>query len=647
MKRAVDAILVVALTLVAAAMAPLSALIVDSGRDLAAGYAISQGFEFPAYGPSLFDVWRPGPVWFYLLAVPLKLFGSITAAAVFAGTLAAMKIPLAWSLGRRARDAALGLAFAAFVALPGWTTLGQLVVSHTMLVEAGVLATLWLSFMAGERGSARLAALAVAMQALAIHAHPTALVAAPAVAWAVWVTMLRPRAEKPAQLHGAPPATGSQEGSSDAGAMVLASADASALRSAKARVRWGWLLAAVASFLLPFLPALVAEARAGFPQFGGSATYFGAGDYLARADRVDEVLTGAVLGQAQFVRDFLLARWMPLAWLVFVGSLLATAVAAIGAVLGLTRDRLLPPALGLATFGWLFVLLLRDTTPAWMSYAPLALQAALLAAGWQWAWPARWRSAAARGLAVFALVAGGAVLADRFATVRAGTQYLPTTGVGNIGVPPRRDPPQRFWLPVYAHDALLRRLCATPGAVSLHGDLATALHFGQGVAAALHCTEASRVGFGGQAPRTLAGVPRELAQALGIAGEPTGWGYVLATPARVLHPAEPVPFATHTRYLVDDFRARAARDAPATVRVRAACGADELLVVTDRLPGLNAPFEVRGANEALPPLRAQTIASRYYACPPSGSLSLDVIALDADAVGIVLLRATARVGNGE
>lgn len=645
MKRALDAILVVGLTLVAAAMAPLAALIVDSGRDLAAGYAIAQGLELPAYGPSLFDVWRPGPVWFYLLAVPLKLFGSITAAAMLAGVLAAMKIPLAWSLGRRARDAALGLAFAAFVALPGWITLGQLVVSHTMLVEAGVLATLWLCFMAGERGSARLGALAVGMQALAIHAHPTALAAAPAVIWAAWVTMLRPRA---APLHDARSAVATHEASAGTGApRAETPAPGPAPHVARRRVRWSWLLAASAMFLLPFLPALVAEARAGFPQFGGSADYFGAGDYLARVDRVDEVLTGAVLGQAQFVRDFLLARWMPLAWLVFAGGLLATALAALGVVLGLTRDRLLPPALGLAVFGWLFVLLLRDTTPAWMSYAPLTLQAALLAVGWQWAWPARWRLPAARALAAFALLAGGAVLADRVATVRSGTQYLPTTGVGNIAIPPRRDPPQRFWLPVYAHDALLRRLCATPGAVSLHGDLATALHFGQGVAAALHCTDATRLGFGGQAPRTLAGVPRELARELGIAGEPTGWGYVLATPVRVVHPAEPVPFATHTRYLVDDFRARAARDAPATVRVRTACAHGELLVVTDRLPGLNAPFEVRGADESLPPLRAQTIASRYFACPASGSLSLDVVALDAEAVGVVLLRATAGSSGGE
>jgi hypothetical protein len=627
-RRALDAALVGALALLAAAMAPLAALIVDSGRDLAIAYATEQGFEFPLYGPSLFGLWRPGPVWFYLLAVPLKLFGSVGAAAAFAGVLAAMKVPLAWSFGRRARDAAFGLAFAAFVALPGWVTLAQLVVSHTVLVEAGVLATLWLCLASAQRGSARLAALAMVMQALAIHAHPTALVAAPAVAWVVWTTILRPRGAQPAGTGGF---------TTEAGELAPPTPTAG-IGARASQVRWGWLLASMVLFALPFVPALVAEARAGFPQFGGSAGYFAGGDYLARLDRIDDVLLGAVYGQAQLVRDFLLARWPPLAWLVFAGGLLATTIGALGAVLGLTRDRLLPPLLGLAIFGWLFVLLLRDATPAWMAYAPLVVQAGLLAAGWQWVWPARWRTHAARGLALFALLAGGALLAERIATVRAGTQYLPTASVADIAVPPQRDPPVRFWLPAYAHDALLRRLCAAPGAVSLHGDLATALHFGQGVAAALHCADAARIGFGGQAPRTLAGVPRGVAQELGIAGETTGWGYVLATPVRVLHPATALPLATHTRYLVDDYLARIGHDAPTVLPVRSACGPGELLVVTDLLPGLNLPFEIRAADEALPPLRAQTIASRYFGCPDSGSLSLEVVALDAQAVGIVLLR---------
>jgi hypothetical protein len=597
--RRIDALLVVALTLLAIAMSPLAALIVDSGRDLGAGLAIARGEQFPSYGPSLFGLWRPGPVWFYLLAVPLAVTKSVGATALFAGVLAAMKIPLAWSLGMRMRGAALGLAFAAFVALPGWATLGQLVVSHTMLVEAAVLATLWLCLVGLQRESAQLAALAAVLLALAVHAHPTALVAAPAVAWAIWNAIVRPR-------------------------------------------RWGWLALAAIGFALPFLPALVAEARSGWPQFARSAGYFGSGDYLARADRIDDVLVGAFRGQAVFVRDFLLARWPAIAWFVFLGSVASSIVAAIGLAIGLFRDRLVLVALVLTACGWLFVLLLRDATPGWMAYAVLALQAGLLALGWHCAWPTAWRDHAARGLAVFALLASGALLASRVASVQDGVQYLPTASIADIAVTPVRDPPVRFWLPAYAHDALFERVCGAPGGVSLHGDLATALHFGQGVAAALHCDDSNKVGFGGQAPRSLAGVPRAIAEELGIPGESVDWGYVLSTPVRVIHPERALPVATHSRYLVDDYLPRIGRDAPTVVRVRTSCGADDVLVVTDRLPALNEPFEVRGVDGDMPPLLTRTIASRYFACPESQQLSLDVVALDADAAGMFLLRRVRR-----
>jgi hypothetical protein len=592
--RRADIALVAALALVAVAMAPLAALIVDSGRDLATGLAIARGQQFPAYGPSLFGLWRPGPAWYYLLAVPLAVTKSVGATAVFVGVLAAMKIPLAWLLGARARGAALGLACAAWIALPGWGTLGQLVLSHTMLVEAGVLATLWLCLSSVQRDSALLAVLAAGMLALALHAHPTTLVAAPAVAFALWRGACRPGRRR-------------------------------------------WLALAALAFVLPFAPALVAEARAGFPQLGGSAGYFGAGDYLARADRLDDVLAGATWGQAVFVRDFLLARWPPLAAFVFAATLLALALSAMGVLAALARDRLVPALLAMTACGWLFVLLLRDATPPWMTYGVLCLQAMLLALGWHALWPATWRLRAARALAGFALLASGAVLADRFASVRDGTQFLPTASSGDIAARPRRDLPVRFWLPAYAHDAVFARLCAMPGDVSLHGDLATALHFGQGVAAALHCGGDTRVGLGGQAVRSIAGVPRTVARDLGIAGEATGWGYVLATPARVIHPQQATPLATHARYLVDDYAARGGREPSPPVRVRTACRPGQVLVVTNLVPGLNEPFEVRGVEAGLPALLARTIASRYYACPPSRSLSLDVAAPDAGATGVFLL----------
>jgi hypothetical protein len=47
---------------------------------------------------------------------------------------------------------------------------------------------------------------------------------------------------------------------------------------------------------------------------------------------------------------------------------------------------------------------------------------------------------------------------------------------------------------------------------------------------------------------------------------------------------------------------------------------------------------VSGVDGDLPPLLARTIASRYFACPESRQLSLDVVVLDAGATGVLLLR---------
>lgn len=587
-----------------AASFPLAALVVDSGRDLAWGWSIAQGAAWPAYGPSLNALWQPGPVWFYFLALALQLSGSIGGVALVLGLFAAFKIPLAYVLGRalgqwqsqaRGETAALGLTLAAAVALPGWSSLGQLVLSHTSLVETGVLATLWLALIAW-RGR-RLVALAGASLALglAIHAHPTALVAWPALAMACW-------------------------------------------RVARER---GWLVSLAASagaFALPFLPALLAEAAGGWPQLHASGDYFGRSDYLARLLRVPAVLHGASAGSVGFVREFLLGRWP---WPATVAGAVLSMIYLIalpGLLLAcLRRERTAWLALALSALAWTLVLLLRDVTPAWMVYACAPLNALLVALGWQALWRGISPRAGGVGLIALAGVLSGAVLLDRMNVVRSGQQWFPGAALADIARPLQRDPPVRFWLPAYAHDLLATRLCMEPSPVALHGDLATALHFGQGVAVALNCADAT-VQLGGVAPRQLAGVPRAIATALGLHGEDTSWGYVLQTPVAVLHPAQGERVQVHTRYLLDDYRARAGQT-PTRLALDAPCAADDVLVVSNLLPGLNQPFALRArSGDAAPTPLAETVASRYLSCPASGRFAYDLEMLEPRAADVFVLR---------
>lgn len=592
------------LTALVAATFPYAALIVDSGRDLAWGWSIAQGHAWPVYGPGLNGIWQPGPAWFYLLGLALAVSGSIGGTTLLVGLLAALKVPLAYALGRswcmlQPRPAgaagALGLGLAAAVALPGWNTVGQLVLSHTSLVETGVLATLWLALLAWrERRVAPLALASLAL-GLAMHAHPTALVAAPAVGLAGW-------------------------------------------RVARARGAWVTLAVGAAALALPFVPALLAEARSGWPQLDASGGYFGQSDYLARALRAPAVLQGASVGSVAFVRDFLLGRWPGLALVAGAALVVVYLLALPGLLLAcLRRERAAWLALALASWAWSFVLLLRDTTPVWMIYACAPFDAALVAVGWQAVWRGTWPRAAAWCLTACAVAISGALLADRVFATRAGVQWFPSAALGDIAQPPHRDPPLRFWLPGYGHDALARKLCAEARPLALHGDLATALHFGQGVALALHC-ETQTVRLGGAAPRQLAGVPRAIATALQLAGVDTPWGYVLLEPAASLHPARGDAVQVHTRYLMDDYRRRAA-GGPTRIALDAPCSPRDLLVVTNLAPGLNAPFSLQArAGHALPTAVSETIASRYFDCPASGHFALELDTLDPQAADVFMLR---------
>lgn len=583
-----DLALVAALAVLSVAVFAQATLTIDSGRDLASGWAIARGLEFPATGPSLNGLWRPGPAWYWLLGTLLWLGASIGATTTAVGALAAAKIPLAWLLGRRLHGPAFGLALAAAIALPGWATLGQLVLSHTSLVESGVLATLWLALRAQQRACVGSALGAALMLGLALHAHPTALVAAPALAWVAW-------------------------------------------RWPASRVR-AWLVPAFAvAFVLPFAPMLVAEAQAGWPQWQASTGYFGHSDYLARALRAPAVLWGATGGEVGFV--FALMERTP--WLAGVVAVTLGAVfvlAALGVARG-WRESAMRCAAGFALGCWLFVLLLRDTTSAWMVYACAPAGALLLASGWQRLAGTR-ALLAARVLAALALGCGALLLANRIATVRAGLQAMPAAAIVDVAQPAHPDPLPRLWLPAWGHDAAARRLCAEASTVAVHADLAMVLNLGQGVAIERHCG-AREVRLGGAAGRSLAGVPRAVADALGIEGDEVSWGYVLVPTVDALSPSVAAPVASHTRYLIDDYLQHHALHAVTTTRLQASCGEHDLLVATNLVPQLNAPFAVEAPT--LPQPAARTHASDYFACP-RGALELELRVRVPEAGDVFVLR---------
>lgn len=591
-----------------AALFAYATLVTDSGRDLANAWAVGHGGPYPHYGPALFGRWQLGPIWFWLLALPLRVAGSITAAAVFVGILAAAKIPLAYLVGKRMLDARLGLFAALAISLPGWSSVGTLVIAHTSAVESAMLATFWLALAGWQARRPGMAAAACLVLALAMHAHPTALIAAPAVALSMWRAVLVPR-------------------------------------------RWRWLVAGLALFLLPFFPALLAEMRSGWPQAGASLAYLGEADIGMRLARLPDVLWALLTGGAWFASHFLLSSpAVSLWWLIHAAVLGFAALGALRLVLTATvQDGAIPARHWLlAITFWsmasiIFIALLRDATPTWMTYCLAPFGAFALALGWHGLLHERRGANAMLALAtVSVLGVGTTLLHQRAALEHSGQIRLPGGSIGHIATPRSVPPAFSPWLSVRQFDALAEHACARPGLLALHGELAATFDFAQGVATRLHCPPEQLPRIGGvSAAHHLAGVPMGLAAELQMTPEPHHFGHILRVPVQVLAPERGRDADVDVRYRPDRQAELEARG-DADLSGHLTCAAGEVLAITNLLPFINRlSRDVQRDDTPLAPL-IEGRATAYYRCdgrqlhwrirtPDPASVDVFVIQLDAPA----------------
>lgn len=590
------------------ALFPRASLITDSGRDLANAWAVAHGGPYPSYGPGLFGHWKLGPVWYWILALPLKLGGSIRVTAAFVGVLSAAKIPFAFLLGRRMIDARFGLLLAILISLPGWDSVGTLVIAHTSVVESTMLATFWCSLVAWQARRAGFALAACLMLALALHAHPTALIAAPAVALALWRTVVAQR-------------------------------------------RWDWLLACGAAGLLPFLPPLLAEAQSGWPQWHSTLSYLQDASLWKRLARLPEVLWALISGGAWFAGRFLLPPFAAAIWWLAHGVLVGLAM--LGALRLLRSHPTLAESLRPAR-AWLialtpasllamvFIVALRDATPSWMVYCLAPFGTALLATGWHGLlWQRQLATPAIALLGMAVLLVNFGQLQARAGFERAGQVLLPGGSVGNITQwrsGRRTDTP---WLAAHHYDALARMACRESEPLVLHGSLAMSFDFGQGVAARLHCAPDRLPRLSDhEGARHLLGIPLGLAQQLGLEPAPQRFGHVLRTPRQLLSPTRGRVADIDVRYRIDR---QAELDAGGNIELhgQARCAPGEWLVLSNLMPLVNR-FEasVQRDGERVPAVRA-TVVSQYYACdggpfdwqvrtPDPASIDLVVITNQAD-----------------
>lgn len=175
-----------ALVLIELIAAPFAAATLDTARDLHWAHQIASAQDFPLLGPRIADSFHLTSLWFYLLAPPLLLFGSLNAVSVWVGLLAALQYPLALLLGTRLVNWRLGCLFVATLALPSLASYTLITWTHISVVGTAVV-LFGLALERDWRQPDKRSALWLGLSVLImLQAHPTLLALCWPIVWLWW-----------------------------------------------------------------------------------------------------------------------------------------------------------------------------------------------------------------------------------------------------------------------------------------------------------------------------------------------------------------------------------------------------------------------------------------------------------------------------
>jgi hypothetical protein len=599
-----DRIAVAAFMLVTIASGGSGAVGYDTTRDVAAAYAIVADGARPLTGPLFGSTFHLGPVWFYVLAIPLALHASWLAPSLFVAALASLQFPLAYAAGRRLVDRRLGLLWCALLALPGWGSFLLVGFAHTNAVPVTVMLLIYTLVRLARDGHPAWLAAAGATLALAIHAHPSTAALAPVVA-VVAVRRLR-----------------------DVGVLL----------------RWGGL--ALAAFALPFAPALYAWLAAPSSTLARSGEYVEGMVRLANLANVPALFAGVLVRGPRVVADAFAAPLPAGPQLVYVATLAVEFAAVTGLAFAWRRQRnLVIAALAALALVGLAVALIRPVTPFYMTYALLPLVAGAGALG-LCAWCTK---ADPRGGVLSAMFVGTLLLlhiATTFgiaATIASGHVSVPV--ISRLDV--KQDAPlpsaPEPWAPAWAIDASGVWLCAQRGPVVLHGTYASLEDTYLGLDQRLHCggRDVRLLGADAAPAAHHVGLALPLWNALGRTPPVKLGGLGVAPVARVLNPI--------TGFAVPDGRVYPPH-APATgaarrVELTATLPAGEAVIVSQPYALWTAPptIGVTANGNAQAPLANDAVSAVYLcrACARDAPVEwrIGIDAVEPERVDVVTLAA--------
>lgn len=584
----------------------------DYWRDMYWACVIAHGERFPLAGPQIYQLFELGPWWYYLLALPMALTGSVALTTGVAQMLAAAKYFLAWRLGTRIADERLGFAFAVSLAIAGWAMLPLLFPSHTGLVETTLLLLVFVAWRGWNGFSGRNAVLFGLASAACLHAHPTTL-------------------------------------------SYVVLAGTALLWRHRSRAAVGWMALAAAITLLTLLPPWLE--RLGLPAgVMKSVPAYLDGDIGVRPlQRIPEVLRSLVVGGAWWGL-LLMTTWKAsvarLGWWIYCACL-AFAGWGVWRLRGIGDGRLLRLALAAAALFVLqvgFVVLLRPVTPMWMVASCLLPLGLLIALGW-YAWLRDGRRAV-RASAAVALVVYMALCVAPFSlelrdlravrVMSGANQFFDVIEHSdryvNVAVP---------FYPVRRIDRLAKTLCQP---AVLHARLAAVVEASLAVPLRNACGDWPDVRYGGiaGAGAHVAGLLPHAATASGIAPDRVVAHMALYDNVRVIGPPAGSRSAPLQRLQIHP---ESGRGPPEALAFDFDTDAADVVVLTNRMPSA-APMAIRKMDVVGRPaaLLSDDGSSRVYGCAGCARdtsvhwrVELTGIAVNLDLVVL----AHAHAGGGE
>jgi hypothetical protein len=531
-------------------------------------------------------VFHGGPVWYYLLSLPLLLSSNWVVMNLWVGFLTGLKYLLAYACGTRLVDRSFGLAWACLLALPDWTSVNYLIFSHTNLAEAGLLLCFY-CLVRWQQGSVAWFLLMCFAIGLGIHAHPTVyaagLVAAPFV-----------------------------------------------VRSLRRRELVWWMLplGGVAA-CLPLFPYLVSQSLSGWPDLQTGQGYFASQPLWMNLAGFWDVLRGALLeGPLTGLRHVLSWQGTPL----IVAGLALLLVLGGGLGLGLfallrgQADRMAGLLLAATLICIAAVAIIRQVTPFYQTFVIYPPFYGLVAWGWWWL-GTKTGFPVARLLVPFGLAS---LVGSGMATLQMGREgqlAIPVVALMDVRTHATGELADTIYYPGWGRQQLGGFICELGRPAYFHGFASLVLEQSYALEAKMRC-DTTDVYMGGKgAGSHYLGVNHHAVRQLGIAGGRELGSMSLYETSRVIAPDEAMTIPEGHIYPPRPYHSTGSVQRSLDFEM----AAGEMMSITN-LYHYWMPYsiEVRMSGDPADPLFRSSV-NAYYGCSdcPTGSIQEWSVTIEA------------------